>query len=74
MNTLTSARRFAVSDEAARQYLPTRRADTEALVAQGLANLDYVAVRALPGGQVLVGGVVCASPLAAVAYILARFW
>lgn len=74
MHKFVSALDFAYSDAAAREYLLTRRADTEALVADGLGNLPYVAVTALTGGTVLVGHVVCVSKLAAVAYILARYW
>jgi len=74
MNKYASAHLYASSDAAAREYLLTRRADTEALVAQGLGSLPYVAVTALTGGEVLVGSRVCASKLAAVAYILALWW
>ena len=69
-----NANTLAVNVQASREYLVSRKADTEALVAQGITSLPYVAVKGVPGKGVLVGDVLCASTLCAVAYILAKWW
>lgn len=65
---------LAVSDVAAREYLPSRRADTEALIQHGLGNLPYAKVQRGAGGAVFVNDTECATVMCAIAFILRTYW
>jgi hypothetical protein len=64
---------YIKSPTMAMAYLDRRAEDARQLRAE-LLNLDYVAVRIEPNGEVLVGTTRCKSVTCALAYILRRWW